>query len=104
MATGDAETFDLRDLDAGEVFEADVRVFHRAGLDGAHHLEEGLRFIIDPHGDDGPDGERRTLLLTQETLDERGAMVRSTCDMLTVEGADPLDHSAVAAVRRLEGD
>lgn len=89
---------DLAGLDDGEPFRIDARVFHRAGVDGTHHVEEGVEVFLEPEGNGcAPEG-CRTLLLTdgeRERLDESYAFL---LDGLHVDPENPTHHPVIKAV------
>jgi hypothetical protein len=77
----------------------DCRIFHRAGLDGAHHVEEDVQFLIDPHPPrDVPDGEV-VLLLTQDERERLPDTYAHALDGMAVNLNDPT-HPQVEAVHR----
>lgn len=87
----------LEDAGLGDVLVLDCRVFHRAGVDGTHHVEKGVEFVLMDDPADGPfaavltveqeqaldpsiAGYLHDLLLDLENL-ERHPMVAEVCEV-----------------------
>jgi len=64
---------EIADAGLGDVVELDVRVFHKAGMDGTHHVEEGIEYVIMDDPEDGP----AMCVLTVEQEDELRASLAS---------------------------
>ena len=82
----------------GTVLRATCRVFHRSGMQGVHHVEEGVEYIVDESpGDPAPDGHT-TLLLTQECYERYADTYAADLDGLVVPVDDPEAHERVVSL------
>lgn len=85
--------------DSGTPFHIDACIFHRTGLDRAHHVEEGIEVFCEPAGLNPEEGsDERTLLLTQRQRDDLRASYVALLDGLLVPADDPTAHPQVKAV------
>jgi len=90
-----------RSAGLGDVLVLDVRVFHRAGVDGAHHVEEGLEYVVMDDPAHGP----AACALTVAAEREVGGRVAGHLGVLTLpldEGLEAVEaHESVAAVQEV---
>lgn len=92
---------DLSDTEGGEHVIVDARVFHRSGVDGTHHIEEGIEMFVEPKDHNPYEGDReRTLLLMESEKARLYDSYVSLVDMLVVPASDPTAHPVVADIRR----
>lgn len=79
----------------------DGRIFHKAGMDGVHHLEEDVEGFIEPQSNDPRTDEgRQTLLLMEETIEE--LKHPSLLDGLAIDPEDIESHPVIATVHEVD--
>lgn len=86
-------------LPDGAQVRVDCRIFHRSGLDGTHHVEDGVRFFVEPEGHNPNEGEDEMTLLLEQ--DERERLYESyvpLLDGMVVPREDPTAHPQVKAL------
>lgn len=75
-------------LSQGDVFSVDIAVFHRAGIDGACHVESDVEFVVM----DSPEECEKVLCAATVECEEERPFVSSYCPSLR------LDVSSVESV------
>jgi len=79
-------------LAQGEVFSVDIAVFHRAGVDGACHIEDDVEFVVM----DSPNEREKVFCAPTVECENERPFVTSYCSALR------LDVSSVESVLRNE--
>jgi hypothetical protein len=85
---------DLRGAE-GHIIEADCRIFHRSGLDGTCHVEEGVQFILDECPPERLHRDEVVLLLTQAERERLADTHAHRLDGLTVPADGPTAHRQI---------
>lgn len=79
----------------GDTVVLDVAVFHRSGVSGACHIEEGIEYVIMNKTDDG----RIVLYLTLEQEENLYSGYVSPLYSIVVPEDEPTSHETVVSVR-----
>jgi hypothetical protein len=94
----EAEEVALADVGLGATLVVDVAVFHRAGVDGACHVEEAVEYVV---ADDPAENEEVGAYLTVAQEEALPDSLVGVMYSLTLPVADPEAHPEVYEVQEV---